>query len=83
MTYIKNSVHKRDVSTGKKTFELEFEKKSWCSLFLIVGFMLRKKIQQQTQINDKFFQPSVTYALCIIGTEQYADVRKKLWLFIR
>ena len=64
----------KDVCTKNNwTFALSVGDGIDLPIYVKVGFMQRDQFNQEHQINDTFYRPSVVKAQCIIGIEKFQD----------
>ena len=74
LTFIKRSSYMKDVTTENNwTFDLGVGDGIDVLIYVIVGFMQRDQFNQQHQLNDTFYRPSVVNAQCIIDSEKFPD----------
>ena len=70
----KRSLFTKDVTTGKNwTSEAGLESRVNVPIFVLVGFLQKDQFNQQHQIIDTFYTPSVVSAQRFIGIEKYQD----------
>ena len=74
LSYFKRSPLMKDVTTENNwTFELGLRDGIDLPIYGIVGFLQRDQFNQQHQITDRFYRPSIVNAQCIIGNEKFPD----------
>ena len=74
LQYIERYVFMKEVNTQNLwNFELGTKEGINVPIWIIIGFQQSDRQISQNEKNDTFYQPPVTSAQCIIGTEKYPD----------